>query len=465
MYHNVKINTSKEYDLVVCGGGFTGVACAYQASLLGLKVALVESKGCLGGVGTSAYVPIMLGGIDYDVKNDKYKFIVGGLFKKIYYDLRKKDGCVNLYNINRKESPHGWHGGLANSIIFDVEKMKILLEEYLINNNVDIMYFSNVVDIKKTNSEIDYVLCTNKSGFHALHAKAFADCTGDGDIAALSNCEFELGRAEDHLMAPASLIMVVGNVDTKVYIDTIKKNNSPRFKEKIKELRKKGIWKFPYDILISIELNKPKVHILNTIRQVGINGVDAKSLTKGMIFGRKENEELLNILKEYFPGFENAYIIQTANMIGIRETRRIVGEYILTMKDLLEGKIFDDTICLSSYYFDLPDPKKPSFQPIDDKKYVIKNKYTQIPYKSMIPRQIDNLICPGRAISVEREVLGPIRVMGPCIGMGQAAGIGAYIMIKDNVSYKNANINEIVDLLKANECIINSEDTIEVEKI
>jgi len=465
MNHNIKIKTAKEYDLVVCGGGFTGVACAYQASLLGLKVAIVESRGNLGGVGTSAYVPILLGGIDYNFENNKYNFIVGGFFKRMYYDLRKTNACINLYEINRKESPHGWYGGLANSIIFDVEKMKILLDKYLIDNNVDIMYFTNVVDVKLSNDEIDYVLCSNKSGFHALSAKAFADCTGDADVAVLSNCEFKLGRDKDHLMAPASLIMVVENVDTKLYIDTIKKNNSPRFKEKIKELRKKGIWKFPYDILISIELNKSKVHILNTIRQVGIDGTDTASLTKGMINGRKENDELFNILKEYFPGFENAYISQTAEMIGIRETRRIIGEYILSMEDLLEGKIFNDTICLSSYYFDLPDPKKPSFQPISDEKYIIKNKYTQIPYRTMLPKQISNLICPGRAISVEREVLGPIRVMGPCVGMGQAAGIASYVMIKDNVSYKNANIGKILDLLKANECIINNDDIIEVEKI
>ena len=461
MKHVLNINSIKEYDLVVCGGGFTGVACAYQAAKLGLKVALIESKGYLGGVGTSAYVPILLGGIDYS--NNEYNFIVGGLFKKIYYDLRKNNDCINIHKIDRSKSPHAWYGGLANSIIFDIEKMKVLLDKYIVENNIDIMYFTNVIDVNVENNKISNVIFSNKSGIHSLKAKAFADCTGDADVAMMSGCDFKLGRTEDNLMAPATLCMIVDNVDTKKYVDEIVKNNSPRFKNKIKQLRKEGIWDFPYEILISIELNNKKRHLINTIRQVGINGIDNDSLTYGMIDGRKESEKLFKILKKHFVGFSNAKLISTAEMIGIRETRRIIGEYILTVDDLLSGKNFDDTICLSSYCFDLPDPKKPSLQPLEGDEYIIKNKYTQIPYNSLIPKGIDNLICPGRAISIERAVLGPIRVMGPCTGMGQASGVASYEAIKNNTSYKNVNIEKVKQTLKEYECIIDTEDICKVE--
>jgi len=463
MEHVLNVKDIKNYDLIVCGGGFTGVACAYQASKLGLKVALIESKGYLGGVGTSGNVPILLGGIDY--MDNQYNFVVGGLFKKIYYDLRKENACVNINKINRSRSPHAWYGGLANAIIFDIEKMKLLLDQYILESNIDIFYFTNLIDVKVEKNEITYAICSNKSGIQAFKAKYFADCTGDADVAMLAGCEYELGRKDDNLMAPATLTMLVDNVNTEKYLEEIVTNNSPRFKKKIKELREKGIWNFPYDILISIELNSNGLHLINTIRQIGIDGTNGNSLTKGIIEGRKENEKLFNILKKYFIGFENAKMVYTGETIGIRETRRIKGEYTLKIDDLVEGKRFNDIICISSYSFDLPDPKKPSFQPLEGKENLIKNKYTQIPYLTLVPKQINNLICPGRAISVEREVLGPIRVMGPCTGMGQAAGVASYEALNSKKAYKDINIENVKKILKQNDCIINNNDICKVEEI
>ncbi|MBN2853773.1 MAG: FAD-dependent oxidoreductase [Clostridia bacterium] len=465
MQHILEIDEIKKYDLVVCGGGFTGVACAYYAAKSGLSVALVESRGALGGVGTTCNVPFLLGGIDYEKDSAKYRFVVGGLFKKLYYDLRKSDDCVNVYDIDRERNPHAWFSGLANAIIYNVEKMKILLDSYIKEQNIDLMYFTKVIDVKRTDRIVDYVVCANKSGNIVLEASCFADCTGDGDIAALAGCDYVLGRDEDSLMAPASLIMTVDNVDTEKYLDCIVKNNSPRFRKKIEDLRQKGIWNFPYDILISAELKRKRLHMINTIRQVGIDGTNNDDLTEGMIQGRKENIELFKILKEHFDGFENAEIESVSEMIGIRETRRIIGDITLTLSDLFEGKKYTDIISLSSYSFDLPDPKKPSYQPLHGDKRVIKNNYTEIPYRCLIPKGINNLICPGRSISVERDVLGPIRVMGPCIGMGQAAGLASSILIScSEKNYRKVDESELQNLLRKNDCIIDSDDICIIEE-
>ncbi len=466
MNHLLSISSEKNYDIVVCGGGFTGVACAYMAALNGSKVALVEKTGSLGGVGTIATVPILLGGITYQEELREYQFVVGGLFKRLYEDLRKLDSCVNLYDIDRSKNPHGWYLGLANSIIFDVEQTKSLLDQYMKEVNVDLYYFSSIIDTKVVDDKIDYVIVSNKSGNHIFKGDVFADCTGDADIAYMSGCEYTLGRDSDNLMAPATLIMTVENVDTDEYVNEIVLNKSPRYKEKIKELREKGIWDFPYDILISIKLNKKRLHLINTIRQVGIDGTDNDSLTNGMIDGRKENLKLFSILKEHFPGFKNAYIASMAETIGIRETRRIKGLYTLTVKDLIIGTKFDDVISLSSYGFDLPDPKKPSFQPYQGKEVELSSPFTKIPYRCLVPKKITNLICPGRAISVERDVLGPIRVMGPCTGMGMAAGLACDIAVKLSCSVKDVPIKELQTRLVEEGCIITEEQIIKVgEKI
>ena len=209
-------------------------------------------------------------------------------------------------------------------------------------------------------------------------------------------------------------------------------------------------------------MTKPGYHMINTIRQVGIDGTDGKSLTKGMIQGRRENKQLYDLLTEYFPGFENSNIANTADTIGIRETRRIIGDFVLSLKALMRGEVFEDVIALASYCFDLPDPKKPSLQPLEGER--IKKNYTEIPYKCMLPDNINNLLVAGRSISVEREVLGPIRVMGPCIGMGQAAGMAASMAYDNKILINDVAIDKLKKNLSRIDCITDESQICVVRK-
>lgn len=460
MIHELKINKIVNYDVVVCGGGTTGFSAASAAARGGKKTLLIEKNGCLGGVATSGAVQCILGGIDYE--DGTYKFVTGGIFKELYYTLRQDGDCVDIYKINRQRNPHAWYAGLSESIIFDNEAMKRLMERIVLNSGADLLYFSRVIDVKIENDDIKYILMANKDGITAVLGKVFIDSTGDGDLAFMSGCTTVKGRFEDGLMMPATLIMDLSNVDTDTVLSYIEKNNSPRFKEEIKELIKNGKWDFPIEIFISMLLNQPGHHMVNSLRQVGIDGTDAASLTKGMIEGRIDNKRLFDIIRENFPGYKNAVIASMAETIGIRESRRIMGKYLLKFEDLIKGKDFKDIIALSSYCFDVPDPQKPSFQPLEGEK--IKKKYAEVPYSCMLPDNVNNMIAAGRIISVEREVMGPLRVMGPCIGMGQAAGYAAVIACEHSNKVKKVNINQLKDKLLYNDCIITENDVCKVRE-
>lgn len=438
-----------EYDVVVCGGGPTGCTAALSAARQGLKVLILETQGQLGGIGVSGLVSHWLG-----CRNVKGDWIVGGILQELAEDAAKM-GFALIPQVPRgkKFQPHGWYMGLIAGIPFDPYGMAHLYDEKINEAGVDVLFFTHFTDVTLKKGKITNVLFHNKSGFGSVSTKAVIDATGDGDVAYRCNCAMEKGRAEDGLMTPTSLEFHVYNVDQDVLEDYITKNDSPRFQELIKNLRERGIWKFPYEIFISVQLHEKGVMMINTSRLVGFDGTDAKSVSQLMMEGRKETYELFGIMQQYFPGFRNARIKSVASQPGIRETRRITGGFRLTVDDILSGKAFEDAIGYSSYGWDLPDPKKPSYQEMYENKVKAPDK-TPIPYRIMLPDKISNLICAGRMVNVERQVLGPLRVMGPCMAMGQAAGIASGQVVKKSVAYKNVDIQLLKSELIKNGAII-----------
>ena len=224
--------------------------------------------------------------------------------------------------------------------------------------------------------------------------------------------------------------MHVEGVDVELLTDYMRTTQDFRFKKRIEQAKQDGAWNFDYDIFISVQLCRNDVFMINTIRQVGVDGTNARSVSDALRAGREESRRLLQVMRTYFPGFANASIRTIAPSLGIRETRRICGESVLRVKDLIDGTEFTDGIALSGYGWDMPHPKHPSLQPFDN--VTRKSKITQIPFRCLIPKGYDNLLAVGRCISVEREVLGPVRVMGPCLAMGEAAGIAA-ALAKDGI--------------------------------
>jgi hypothetical protein len=283
------------------------------------------------------------------------------------------------------------------------------------------------------------------------------DATGDADVAARTGCAYDQGRDEDGGMAPVTLEVHVDNVDQDAFADYVYANDAPRLKELIKQKRAEGAWTQNADIFICVQLTEKGVMMLNSTRICGIDGTNGASVSEGLRRGREEIDWIIGFLREHVPGFAAARIKAIAPNLGIRETRRIRGVYRLTVEDLVEGNTFEDTIGFTSYGWDLPDPRKPSYQPMNEKK-VGKPPVTPIPYRIMVPQGASNLICPGRAVSVERDVLGPMRVMAPCMAMGEGAGVAAAQVVRRGCSFKDVDTAVLRDELRRRAAIVDWPD-------
>ena len=440
------------YDLVVCGGGPSGIPAALSAARRGLKVLLVESSGQLGGVGTSAGVASLLGGRTRDNEHA----CVGGIYLEIVDELIRRGGAIDPKAIrNERYQPFGWfEGDLAVGFYFEPISMVALLDEMMAKANVDVLYFTNFVDTVVDHDRITHLILFNKSGLFSVPTAAVVDATGDADVAARGGCEFVKGRSEDGLMTPATLMFFVDGVNQDELEKYIVAHQSPRLQDIIKKLREENKWPFAFDIFISQQTPQRGSFMINTTRICDVDGTDGRSVSRGMQAGRSQVHQLFQLMREYFPGFASSRIREVAPVLGIRETRRVVGDYVYTVEDVVSGKEFDDTIGFSGYNFDLPDPKKPSHQPMHGSAKSIPKLVTPIPYRVMIPRPLANVICPGRAISVERQVLGILRVMAPCYAMGEAAGLASLPVVQQGLSYHDVKATTLREQLRENKAIV-----------
>ena len=423
LYNPGNIPIYGSYDVVVCGGGPAGITAALAAKRSGLSVLLIEGQGQLGGMGVSGLVSHWLGGRTNDCKH----WVVSGIFKE--FSTEAAEGGFALLpspEPGTGYSPFGWGsdkgGQLTAGVPFDPFEMAYYLDQKLVGEGVEILFMTQVVDVIVDGDSISHIIMYSKSGLQAVQAPLFIDSTGDGDVAYKSGCETEIGRAEDRLMTPVTLQVHMDGIDQDVLTKYINETKSTRFLPEIEKMRADGIWPFLYDRLITVQMTEKGTMMVNTPRITGIDGTDGASVTAGMIQGRKEIYELRDVLRKHFPGFANANVRSVAPLLGIRETRRIRGDFQLMVEDLATGSDFEDTITFSAYGWDLPDPKKPSYNPSRGER---KRKITPVPYRTLLPRPIKNLIVAGRSLSVERHVLGPLREQAVCMGMGEAAGIAA----------------------------------------
>ena len=454
MIYQKELKNKAEYDLIVCGGGLAGVAAAVSASRQGLRCALVEDRGYLGGVATGALVPHLLGGGRYLADQNRFVHNIGGIFGELSRRMIASGGAIDPEenDYTKKYNPHGWNLTLAAGLICDPEQLKLTLEQMCLEAGVSLYYYTRILDATVSDGKIEGVVVHNKSGMFTLGASYFVDATGDADVAFLAGCPTVMGREEDGLTVPVSLEMIMEGIDTDALEAYIYEHDEPRFRKLIARLREEGEWDFIYDVMISVQLTRSDVYMLNTIRQVEVNGIDGDALTAATYKGREENYRLAEVLRKHFPGFENARIRAIAPTMGVRETRRIVGLMTVKNQDLIDGIQPDDVIGYTSYGWDMPDPKKPSLQPMKEQKRG--SVFTPIPFGCMVPLGVDNLICAGRCISSEREALGALRVMAPCMAMGEAAGVAVSLNKKEGRAIRDTDITLLQATLRADGCVL-----------
>lgn len=434
-----EIPVARQYDVVVCGGGPSGIPAAIAARREGLSVLIVEATGQLGGAGTAAGVSHLLGGMTYDQR----KPLVAGIYAEVVSELSARGGAIDPKNIDSSEkyTPFGLLKGLSTGVPFDPPAMVAYLDDKMLREGVDVLFNTSFVDAVVKDNRITEVVLFNKSGLFAVGAKAVVDATGDADVAARSGCETVKGREGDGLMTPTTLIFHVDGVDQQQLMDYVYEHDAPRFREEIQRLREAGEWPFPYEIFIPVQLTQEGTMMINTTRICDVDGTDGFSISEGMMQGRKEVYALFELMRKHFPGFADARVKFVAPSLGVRETRRIVGDFVYREADMFGGVDYPDNITFSGHPYDLPDPKKPSQQ--DHHHTARKRNWTAVPFRCMVPRPVENVICPGRAVSVERFVLGPVREQAPCYGMGHAAGVAAGMVVKNGIAFKEVDTDTL----------------------
>lgn len=456
-----EFSCKESFDFIVCGGGMSGIAAAMSAARGGLKTAIIESGGCLGGVATACGVNHLLGGRWYNEKTNTMEHTVGGLFDYLMSRLEACGAAVNPDFVDVHSNPHGWYPRMGAGYAIDGEYAKVVFEEECLKLGIRVYYYTTILDVyQDSDKRLKGVVVQNKSGIFGLEAAYFSDCTGDGDVAWFGGYEMVKGRAEDGMTTNTTLIMEVDHVDSEAYVAYQNQHKSPKLTEIIKRLKADGIWTYPFEIFIAIRLVEKDVFFVNTQRLLELDGTNGDDITKGLIDGRKINLELFEIMKAHVPGFGHARLRKLYDKLGVRETRRIVGVEHVTVTDALQGRHFDSCIASTTYNWDLPDPKDPRKDAMlgaTDKPHAVREHlYIEIPYGAMLPKQAENLIVAGRCISVDREVLGAARVMGPCVGMGEAAGNAAVLARKDKCGFPEVDTKELRKRLWAAGCILPS---------
>ncbi|MGI6296303.1 MAG: FAD-dependent oxidoreductase [Armatimonadota bacterium] len=403
----------KQYtcDVLVSGGGPGGICAAVSAARNGADTMLVERYGYLGGMATAGLVfPFMTryaGGVQ----------IIDGIFQELIERLDAKGG----------------YGGPERSAMFDAEAFKLVADEICLESGVKLLLHTMVDGVEVDSSLIKKAIIHNKSGEGSISANIFIDGTGDADLAYLAGAPCEKGRASDGLSQPMTLNFRMSGVD---------KSRMPD-REKITELylkaREAGRIDCPRnDVLWFHTMRDDEIHF-NTTRIICRDATNAEDLTQAEIESRRQAAQYADWLISDIPGFENAHLQMTAAQIGIRESRRVVGEYMLTADDLLSTRNFDDCIARGSYPVDIHDPDGGGTV----LKHLAPGESYQIPYRSLVPKKIDNLLIAGRPISSTHEAHSAIRVMPIAAAIGEAAGAAAALCVKDGVSPRQLNTNKL----------------------
>lgn len=440
--------TIAEVDVLVCGGGPAGVGAAVAAARQGAKTMLVEQHGSLGGVATNALVGIWLGSYSRD---GSYP-VIGGIFSEIVERLVAAGGAKSASEDGFGSRHIGFADWHSRTIPFEFEICKRVCDQVAIEAGVNLRYFTTFVAPQLSNGRIEGAFIHSKNGLEFIHTRTIVDATGDADVCHRAGCPTLKGRAEDGLMSPASLIFVVEDVDYRAFEDYCQGTGDIRLRKIVAGIRQKGEWPFPFDIIIACETIKRGRYFINTLRQTGVDGTRAEDLTRAMIEGRRQASQLFDLMRNYVPGFVGARLVQTAPVIGIRDTRRIVGDYQIAKADLIQSRRFEDTIALSGYQWDMADPKRPSHQRMEGTKTDLP--YAEIPYRALLPQGIENLIAAGRCISTDWDALGPLRIMPACFAMGQAAGNAAAMAARSGTSIRGVDVDLLRDGLLSQGAIL-----------
>lgn len=413
--YNKQLDIYAETDVVVVGGGPSGVAAAVTAAKNGSRVLLLEQSGTLGGASVLSMVAELM---NFD---DGEKFISNG-FGRVVYDK------LGLKTTQKRE----WYN-------IRYEELKRVYDDLVIDAGVEVFFYTRVVDALAENGTISHVIISGPDGMHAIKGKVFIDCSGSGILASFAGAEFAYGDENGNTMS-ATICSLWGGVDF---------SRKPTDGDFYEQAYRDGVFSQYDNALPGIKRNYVEIGVGggNVGHCFGVDDRDIKSLSKAMFSGRKMLAEYENFYRNYVPGCENAVLIKSADFIGIRESRRIVCEYTLTKDSFFEKKAFYDEIGRYSYPVDIhpmtadKDGMK-GFSSAISIRHGDGETYS-IPYRSLVPKGVNNLLVAGRCIGADRAMQASTRVIPCCYITGQAAGAAASVCAETQAAAKDADIEKI----------------------
>lgn len=416
----------KKYDLIVVGGGLTGVAAAVSAAREGMQVLLLEKAGALGGAMSNCFVyPFMMYWTKSPETGEK-QYLSGGIFA----EMRDRQAKYQVEIHDKHFSP---------------EYFKMVLDDMALEAGVDVLFHANVYDVCVENRAITGLSVIAGSEKITLQADFYIDATGDGNVFYLAGCDYALGRQSDGLCQPMTTCFRVSNVDVELF-----KQERPGLQILYAQQQTEGKIKNPREnILCFYGIGEGVVHF-NTTRVIKLNPTDPWDVSKAEMLARQQIAEMLHFLRENAVSCKNCALTSIASDIGVRESRKLRGEHILTEEDLKNCTKFADGIALGNYDIDIHNPSGTGTSHY----YFKDGEYYAIPYRSLLPRELDNLLVAGRCISATHEAQASVRIMPICACMGEAAGTAIAVMQEAGANTHTVNVHDVQRKLEKNGAIL-----------
>ena len=420
-----------DYDVVVLGGGPAGIMAAAAAARAGCSTLLVEGYGFLGGMGTAAGVTNFCG-LHANV-HGQIQQVVHGLADELLARMRQLGGL---------NEPHLLFGARIAAQAYDNAAFKVAADELVLGSGAQILFHAHAVGaLMRAPGEIEALLIETKSGRQAVLGRVFIDCSGDGDLAAYAGAPFEKGRdsaSGEDMMYPSTMFRVHG-------VDAARAGDAWNHFGPLMEQAERDGLKFARKTPI-IRPQKNTAEWRANVTQLAntdgspVDGTDARQLSAAEVEGRRQIVEFFAFLRGYAPGFENAYLLEIAPQVGVRETRRVLGDVQLTEDDVLQCTSFDDSIGVNGWMIEEHVAGNIRFRWQD-----IPNcrGFNQLPYRMLLPRGQHNLLVAGRCASMTHGGQSAARVSGGCFVMGQAAGTAAALALAQGVAPRQVDVAEL----------------------
>lgn len=393
-------------DLIIVGGGLAGVAAAIGAARQGIKPLLIERYGFLGGMATAGLVNPFC-----------HTLGAGGLYRELEKKLIKR--------------------GVYSERAFCPETLKLILDEWLEEEGVEVLLHAQLLQVERKADYIDQIIIAGKGGQSKYRARMYIDATGDGDLSALAGLKMALGRAEDELCQPMTTNFQVAGVDS----DNLDREQLNRA---YSEAKKRGRITNPRENLLWFRTIHPDVIHFNTTRVVQKNPLSSVELTQAEQESRRQIGEIVSWLQEEVEPFKNSYLTKIATQIGVRESRKLQGSYILTEEDVLGLHKFPDVIARCSYSIDIHNPSGTGTR-LEGIPY---GEWYEIPYRTLHAPEVKNLLLAGRCISATHEAQASLRIMPTCMVIGQAAGVALALALEKNCTVQEVPVELLQTILR-----------------